>query len=275
LFNLGWIHQESGSLQEAANYYRRSLEWVRTGQSFAPKLYAMFARVNRQLGRASEALWACREGLSRHPDHPELLFQEAFSLYVLGDRMGTEMSLLKLLNPSGQAAISFDIGADTGLRGYLARHNLAVLYRDQGRFAEADFQWKTALAERPSFVDAWLGLGELYLAQNRWEEMEEVLAHLQSDPQTELQAAVLRGQKHLARREFDAAYQVLAEAILRAPQALGPRLVLSRVLWQEGKDWNAVEKALRDVLAVDPTNAEARSNLEKLKPGGSSQVFMT
>jgi|SRR6516164_1974872 glycosyltransferase involved in cell wall biosynthesis len=275
LFNLGWLYQESGALNDAWNYYRRSLEWVQPGQSFAPKLYAMFARVCRQLGRASEALAVCREGLARYPDHPEVLFQQAFCMYVLGDQIGTETSLLKLLTPTAPADTSFDFGADTGLRSYVTRNNLAVLYRDQGRFADAEAQWKAALAERPSFIDAMLGLGELYLGQNRWEEMENVLAELEAGPQTELQAAVLRGQKHLARREFDAARNILGGAIKRHPQALGPRLVLSRVLWQEGKDWAQVEQSLRGVLAIDPNNAEARSNLERLRPGQASQVYVT
>jgi Tfp pilus assembly protein PilF len=47
----------------------------------------------------------------------------------------------------------------------------------------------------------------------------------------------------------------------RAPQALRPRVLLSRVLLQEGRDLAAAEKALRDVLAMDPNHAEAKHNL--------------
>jgi hypothetical protein len=36
------------------------------------------------------------------------------------------------------------------------------------------------------------------------------------------------------------------------------------VLLQEGRDWNAAENALRDVLTLDPNHAEARQNLAVL-----------
>jgi protein O-GlcNAc transferase len=173
--------------------------------------------------------------------------------------------LLQLLSVGNRSTHSLALGEELGLRGHLTRHNLAVLYRDQQRFGEAEAQWRIALAEQPGFVDAHLGLGELYLAQERWREMEEVVTRLQADPQTKVQAAVLLAQKHLAFREFAAARRLLEEAIAQAPQVLGPRIVLSRVLLAEGQDRGAIEKALRDVLALDPNNREARQNLAFLQ----------
>jgi putative zinc finger/helix-turn-helix YgiT family protein len=57
---------------------------------------------------------------------------------------------------------------DTGLRGYKARHNLAVIYREQGRLAEADIRQgreKLGLTQRES-ADL-LGVGEATIS--RWE----------------------------------------------------------------------------------------------------------
>ena len=54
---------------------------------------------------------------------------------------------------------------DDGLRGYKARHNLAVIYEETGRPAEAEAQWRAAVAENPQFTPGWLRLGELYLKQ--------------------------------------------------------------------------------------------------------------
>ena len=54
---------------------------------------------------------------------------------------------------------------DDGLRGYKARHNLALIYEETGRAAEAEAQWRTAVAENPQFTPGWLRLGELYLKQ--------------------------------------------------------------------------------------------------------------
>jgi hypothetical protein len=47
--------------------------------------------------------------------------------------------------------------------------------------------------------------------------------------------------------------------------ALPPRVLLSHVLLQEGADWNAAEKSLRDVLAISPDHAETTHNLAILQ----------
>jgi tetratricopeptide (TPR) repeat protein len=264
LFNLGVTCQELGRLPEAQAYYRRSLQGAHIGQSFVHKAFAMLVQATRQLGQPHEALAICRHARVSYPDDADLLSQEARLLYQLGDYWGTERCLLQLLEGPRQPDTSLAMSVDTGLRGYLTRHNLAVLYRDLQRLGEAEAQWQAVLAERPDFAAARLGLGELYLAQGRWPEVEQVSAQLQADPRTAVEAAVLRAQKHLAWGEYAAARQVLGEAIARAPQALGPRIVLSRVLWAEGLDPAATERALRDVLALDPNNSEARGNLMAL-----------
>jgi hypothetical protein len=41
-------------------------------------------------------------------------------------------------------------------------------------------------------------------------------------------------------------------------------VILSHVYLQEGRDWPAAERALRDILALDPGHGEARRNLAVL-----------
>src|SRR5439155_23796461 len=71
--------------------------------------------------------------------------------------------------------------ADVGLSGYLARHQLALAYYQQGRMAEAETEWKLALTDRPGYVDALKGLGEMYLKQGRCEELDEVVEALKKE----------------------------------------------------------------------------------------------
>lgn len=153
---------------------------------------------------------------------------------------------------------------DAGIRGYKARHNLAVIYRDKGLVGEAERQWRETVTEQPDFLPAWMGLGELYLKQERWTNLEEILQKLEADPRFEIDATVLRARGHLARKEFAAARQLLETAVARAPQNIWLRVFLSHTLLQEGKDWAAAEQALRDILALDPDNAEAKHNLAVL-----------
>jgi cytochrome c-type biogenesis protein CcmH/NrfG len=41
-------------------------------------------------------------------------------------------------------------------------------------------------------------------------------------------------------------------------------VILTQVLLQEGRDWDAAERALRAVLVLDPGNAQAQQNLAVL-----------
>src|SRR5439155_15083332 len=108
---------------------------------------------------------------------------------------------------------------------------------------------------------AWLGLGEFYLEQQRWGDVEQVAQRLENGDRDSVEAAVLRARGHLARQEFVVARQLLEETRARAPEALWPRVLLSHVLLQEGRDWAAAEQALRDILELAPNHAEARRNL--------------
>jgi tetratricopeptide (TPR) repeat protein len=153
---------------------------------------------------------------------------------------------------------------DDGMRGYRTRDLLARIYRDQGRVSEAEIQWRAAVAEKPSFLPAWLGLGDLHLCHGRWADLEQVAHGAETAAAAAVEAAVLRARAHFARKEFAPARQTLEQVIPRVPEALAPRVLLSHVLLQEDRDLLAAEKALHDVLEIDPSNAEARHNLAVL-----------
>src|SRR5207244_902317 len=111
------------------------------------------------------------------------------------------------------------------------------------------------------FTTGWVKLADLYAAQQRWPDLDALARRLETDPRRSMDAALVRARSHMARQEFTLARRHLEMAIATAPQALWPRMALSHVLLLEGRDWPAAEKALRDVLALDPSNGEARRNL--------------
>jgi GT2 family glycosyltransferase/predicted Zn-dependent protease len=259
LFNLGSVYQELGRPGEAIPLLQRSLERSDPADSIVRKLYALLAHCHRRLGERAAAAAACRAGRRLYPDDAELLFQETDLSAEAGDADGAEACLLRLLH--GKEGAHF-ASVDAGLRGFKARYKLALLYERQGRRAEAEAQWRAALAETPGFLPGWLALGDLLLEQGRWSEAEEVARQLEGEGRSPAEAAVLRARGHLARREFTAARSLLEAAVAAAPQALRPRVALTHVLLQEGTDLTAAEKALRAVLALDPHHEEARHNLE-------------
>ena len=76
---------------------------------------------------------------------------------------------------------------------------------------------------------------------------------------------VLHARVRLARREFDAAKALLTRMIQSVPLTLWPRVILSRALLEEGQHSGVDERALLEVLALDPDNAEARHNLDLMR----------
>src|SRR5207245_4109333 len=140
--------------------------------------------------------------------------------------------------------------ADVGLNGYLARHQLALVYYQQGRMAEAETEWKLALADRPGYVDALKGLGEMYLKQQRWPELHGVVDHLKEEKTLNhethelhekedkglnhglhgkhgYEGEILQARGMLARKEFEAARSVLEPMVAALPGSVYPRIILS------------------------------------------------
>jgi hypothetical protein len=114
-----------------------------------------------------------------------------------------------------------------------------------------------------------MGLAELYLGQKRWDEMEAVVERVERVPGREADGLLMRGRLYLGRKEPARARRLLEEAIPRFAESVPLRLLLSHALLQEGRDWAGAEKALLDVLALDPDNQQAKENLQTLRRRGA------
>jgi len=270
LFNLGLAYGEVGRGTEAVDCLKKSLERCHPGDSIVGKLYAALVRAHGRLGQAAEAAAACRTGRVRCPDDPELLFLDGTQRRAAGDWTGAEGCWRQVIN-YGSAAVgprlegtaeyaesaekgtpapeqwplSMSLGHFTDLDEGLvaaAREELAGLCHAQGRFDEAERYWKAA-AERTGSLRALCGLGELYLAKARWEELEGVARRLEAPYQPEAQAReqmgapslalrvgvgrteaqMLRGRGCLARQEFAEARGRLEAAVQLAPHVFDAR----------------------------------------------------
>src|SRR5262249_19048708 len=115
-----------------------------------------------ELGQNKDALGVCKKGRQLLPPNAELLFWEAIIHQVKGDLPAAEQCLLDLLDiPSGHNFMGFD----AGLQGYRSRQFLGEIYAQQGKVADAENQWRQAVAQFPFFTPAWRKLGELWLSQ--------------------------------------------------------------------------------------------------------------
>jgi tetratricopeptide (TPR) repeat protein len=145
LFNLGCILQEMGQTAEALGYFQRSLYGSDPGASIVRKLYALLAICHRQRGRPDVALTTIEAGRRYYPEYAELIFQEGITRQALGDREGAIACFEQALTTREGAHFG---SVAVGLQGYKARQNLAVLYAEQGRLAEAEAQHRAAVAEQ-------------------------------------------------------------------------------------------------------------------------------
>jgi glycosyltransferase involved in cell wall biosynthesis/predicted Zn-dependent protease len=262
LFNLGWTYEEMKRPLDALPLLQRSLELSSPGDSIVRKLFSLIMECHRQLGQKEDALRACIQGRQFYPEDAQLLFQEAILRREHGDLGGAESCLLHLLQSSERPHFASVV---EGLRGHKARHNLAVIYLDQMRYAEAEAQWQAAIREEPTFAPAWIGLGELFLTQGRLHELDPVIRHLTSNGTADLPGTIaLVARSHLARRQFQEARRVLEPAIEKNPRDVAFRVLLSHAHLQEGSDPDASERALRQILELAPDHPEARSNLAVL-----------
>jgi glycosyltransferase involved in cell wall biosynthesis len=273
LFNLGSVFHEMGRHADAVPLLELSLKKSHPKDSIVRKLYALLAHCLRGLGRRREALAACAGGLGHYADDAELLFLDALLRDEAGDLVGAEGSLTRLLTSRPQAHFA---SVAAGLRGHKARGKLAEVLLKQGRAGEAEAQWRAAVREEPRAATCWLGLGQLLLGQRRFEEALAAAGHLEALRGAEGDGAALKARVLTARGEFAAARELLARLIAAAPRVAYLRVLLSHALLQEGTDLDAAERALLDVLELDPHNGEAKNNLGVLRrqrAAARDQVF--
>jgi GT2 family glycosyltransferase/Tfp pilus assembly protein PilF len=250
LFNLGWTHLELQQANEALPLLQRSLERLPQSDSIVRKLYALLSKTYRKLGRLPEALAICRRGRAQYLDDTELQFQEGHLLYATGALKEAEAVLAGLLDKPAPRYCA--IGVDPGQRGYKARHNLAVVYRDQGRVTAAEEQWQAALREQPDYAGAWLGLAELYLVQERWDDVLQAARRLNAAPRGQLTSLLLLARLHVARGEFSQARRRLQEARQLDPKAPGVELVQAQLVAKESRE--------RGRADADPPRADSVSS---------------
>ena len=223
------------------------------------KGYILVVRSLRNLGDREQALSFAQAGRAVYPDDAELCFHQGQLLKERGDFTAAEACLRQLVE--GPASQQMAVGDDPGLRGFKGRCALAEVYRDSGRPAMAEAQYRRVLVEQPDFTVAWICLSDVIMSQGKWDAAEGIAPQLEARPGGALTATLLRAALHMFRKDYATARQLAEAAVAQAPQAVWPREVLSHVLVLEGRDWVAAERALRDLLALQPNNPTALQNL--------------
>ncbi len=266
LFNLGQAYRDLHRPREALAFIRRSLDLSSVKDSIVRKLYSLIALCHQELKEIPQALGVCAEGRRHYPDDAELLFVESNILRAGGDDRAAEERLTRLLNGTEDHHFA---SVAIGLRGYKARHNLAVICRDQKRYAEAETHWLAALKEEPAFLPAHAGLGDIYAKTKNWEKLEaRASAVSRLGPRGEEEGMFLLGLGKFHLGELSAARFWLKVASERFPQSLRIKRLLAQVTLEEGLDRASALPVLRDIVALDPGDEQAKRAIASLEKNG-------
>ncbi len=262
LFNLGWTLLDLGEVEESLLRLHRSLERAAPDSSILRKIYVLLTQAYRQKQLLPRALEMCRQGRCRCPDDLELPFEEALLLRDMGDLAGAERCLLQLLAIPTQRYFA---SVDPELRSVRVKVLLAELCRRQQRWVDAARYCQEGLQVQPGHVPLWLEWGEVCLAAKQWKDLEHIAQGLATQAHQPAEAEILRARAERGQGNFAAARARLEQLLPQIPGALGPRLLLSHVLLQEGKDLVAAKSALQEILQIAPDHPEAKHNLRILR----------
>jgi FkbM family methyltransferase len=164
LFNLGMTHADVGEHERAVDFLRRCIRHSGDGESHLRKAYALLVGALFQLRQGPAAWDACQEGLRKFPLDAELRFRKAILLHYQGrleEAVQTYQDLLQNQEERHFASV------DRGITGYIARHNLALVYEAQGDLARAEAQWRLVVTEMPRYRPGWEGLSAVLRKQGK------------------------------------------------------------------------------------------------------------
>jgi tetratricopeptide (TPR) repeat protein len=257
LFNLGMTYGDMGNHEGAIAAHKRSLELAAPDESHVRKAYALLVGSQTQLGQIDEAWQSCQWGRSLFPEDCELMFREGILAHKLGRFDESVRAYQAALRVKEQRHFT---SVDPSISGYKARHNLALVYFDMGRFDLAELQWRQVLAEVPANRPAWTGLGESLVRQAKYRTAQLEGEQLLAQPQLRcigrlLLITVARNQK-----DWSIVGSHLSEARTEFPRDLDILRALCEFLFEHG-DPDQAEQALVELCTATPDDGAAFHNL--------------
>ncbi len=257
LFNLGMTYADDEKYPEAIKYLKRCLEVSHPEESQVRKAYALLINALAQDDRPAEAWEYCSKGLNFFPDDKELLFRQAMLHHHFGRLQEAKVTYSRVINEESERHFT---SIDVGISGYKARHNLAVIHDELGKFAEAEAEWRMILQEMPAYTIAWKCLGETLLKSNKFPETEKLINQMILREETRLAGEILRARLAEQMGQSETAKQILQQLATENPKELDAIRELCRLLFDQFSPSEALP-ALKILTEKDPQDAAAFHNL--------------
>lgn len=257
LFNLGMTYTHEHRYTEALPYLKRCLEVSVPKSSHLRKAYAFLYLCYKHTGNADNAWEVCQQGLEQFPLDAELRFYQAQWLQEAGRLAEAEQGYQDIL---ARLESQHYTSVNQGISGHLTRHNLAVVYQSQGKFTEAESQWRWITQHQPRYRLGWYGLGECLLLLGKTESLRQLAQGLLDQPQLAVVGKLLLSDLARTTHNTKQARELLEQAHREAPEDLEVLERWCRFLFEEGTPQEA-KPALQQLLQYDPDNAAGWHNL--------------
>jgi GT2 family glycosyltransferase/tetratricopeptide (TPR) repeat protein len=257
LFNLGMTHADAEQYEQAIHFLRRCLEVSNPQESHVRKAYALLISALSQSGQHPEAEETCDRGLALFPEDKELQFRSALLFHHRGRLKEAEHAYLRVLNEAEERHFT---SIDQGLAGFKARHNLALVYEDQGNLPKAEGEWRRITSERPQYRPAWRGLGEILLRLEDLSAVRRLIHDLQTQSDLRGEDLWLAGRLAECCQDLKLAERYFVQAEEYAPTAEEACRGLARVYFGSGHLVES-EAALLRLLKHNPEDPVALANL--------------
>jgi tetratricopeptide (TPR) repeat protein len=246
-FDLGFVENGLGKSQESIAAYRKSV-------AAKPDVFESNLNLGIELAKSGqlEAEQFLRAATQLKPSGP-VAESHARAWISLGQ-------VLEKLKPE-EAIAAYREAATLRPKDAEPHLQAGLLLEKQQKFAEAEAEYKQALAIEPS-PDAITGLANIYMRGRRLPEAEEYLKQLvQARPQ-QAEGHVQLGRVLAAENKNDAALTELQTGAKLAPNDLAIQRDLAELYSTTGKNDQA-ESAYRALLTAQPENAELHDGLGK------------
>jgi tetratricopeptide (TPR) repeat protein len=186
-----------------------------------------------------------------------LLFRHGILAHRCGLLEEAERAYLAAL--SGKEERHFS-SLDPGIHGFKARHNLAVVYADMGRFADAETEWRRVVREAPEFAPGWRGLGETLVRQRKYQDAATEASRLLSHRRLRVEGLMLQAEISKVEGKLEESLHLLEQAISEFPDEVEPLRRICQALFELCAPERA-EGFLQKLVQRDPGDASARHNL--------------